>query len=287
MRKFFQMIFPNMKFELPKDGEYITLRFNGRLIRVFYMIISFLFRNVLKVGFLALVVLFIFKNDFNVALNFNTNKDIIPNSAEQFSFGKTLGDFLDFDKKPIAKAESSLEGQAANVSQPATDWGNTYSNMTYGNKKKDTRRKREKQLAYVSRFKDVARSEMHKYGIPASITLAQGLIESNAGESRLSRENNNHFGMKCFSKSCRKGHCANFMDDSHKDFFRKYQTSWESYRAHSNLLMGKRYRGLKKHGKDYEKWAHGLKKAGYATDRRYAEKLIHIIKELKLYEFDH
>ena len=67
---------------------------------------------------------------------------------------------------------------------------------------------------------------------------------------------------------------------------RKYATSWESYRAHSILLTGKRYRGLRKHGKDYKKWAHGLKKAGYATDRRYAEKLIHIIEELNLSQYD-
>ena len=128
---------------------------------------------------------------------------------------------------------------------------------------------------------------MRKYGIPASITLAQGLIETNAGDSRLAKQNNNHFGMKCFSKKCGKGHCSNFTDDTHKDFFRKYKSSWESYRAHSQLLIGRRYKHLKKLGnKNYKGWAKGLKKAGYATDRRYAEKLINIIDELKLYRFD-
>ena len=63
---------------------------------------------------------------------------------------------------------------------------------------------------------------MDKFGIPASITLAQGLLESNNGESRLTTKNNNHFGIKCFSRKCKKGHCSNFSDDSHKDFFRKY-----------------------------------------------------------------
>ncbi|HFC00195.1 MAG TPA: mannosyl-glycoprotein endo-beta-N-acetylglucosamidase, partial [Phaeodactylibacter sp.] len=93
--------------------------------------------------------------------------------------------------------------------------------------------------------------------------------------------------IKCFSRRCKKGHCSNFTDDSHKDFFRKYKSSWESYRAHSKLLVGKRYRHLKKLGrKNYIGWAKGLKKAGYATDRRYAEKLINIIDELKLYQFD-
>ena len=128
---------------------------------------------------------------------------------------------------------------------------------------------------------------MEKYGIPASIILAQGLIETNAGESRLSVRNNNHFGMKCFSKKCRKGHCSNFTDDSHKDFFRKYKTAWESYRAHSHLLNAKRYRHLKKLGtKDYKGWAKGLRKAGYATDKRYAEKLINLIETLRLDKFD-
>jgi len=169
---------------------------------------------------------------------------------------------------------------------------NTYSNMIYESDKKKTPsnarlRKREKQAAYVKRFYKVAQTEMKKYGIPASITLAQGLIESNAGESRLSRKNNNHFGMKCFSKKCGKGHCSNFTDDSHKDFFRKYKTSWDSYRAHSILLKNKRYRPLfKLDKKDYKSWAHGLKKAGYATDRLYAKKLITLIEDLKLDQFD-
>jgi len=139
---------------------------------------------------------------------------------------------------------------------------------------------------YVRRYAKVARAEMDKYGIPASITLAQGLLESDAGGSKLSRKNKNHFGMKCFSRKCKKGHCSNFTDDSHKDFFRIYKSAWQSYRAHSKLLMGKRYRHLRKYGKDYKKWAFGLRKAGYATDKKYAQKLISIIETLHLDEFD-
>ena len=167
--------------------------------------------------------------------------------------------------------------------------GNTYSNMTYTEKKKvspDRADKIAKQKAYVKRFASVAQAEMKKFGIPASITLSQGLIESNAGDSRLSREINNHFGMKCFSRTCKKGHCKNFTDDTHKDFFRAYATAWESYRAHSKMLQNKRYRHLKKHGIDYKSWAHGLKKAGYATDAKYAEKLISLIEELGLDQYD-
>ena len=139
---------------------------------------------------------------------------------------------------------------------------------------------------YVRRYAKVARAEMDKYGIPASITLAQGLLESDAGGSRLSRKNNNHFGMKCFSRKCKKGHCSNFTDDSHKDFFKIYKNAWQSYRAHSKLLMGKRYKHLQSYDKDYEKWAFGLRKAGYATDKKYAQKLISINETLHLEEFD-
>jgi len=143
--------------------------------------------------------------------------------------------------------------------------------------------KQQKQIAYVQRFSKVATTEMEKYGIPASIKLAQGLLESNAGNSTLAMKNNNHFGIKCFSKKCSKGHCSNFTDDSHKDFFRIFTTSWESYRAHSELLQSSRYRNLTG---NYRDWAYGLVKAGYATDPKYGEKLIDLIETLELHQYD-
>lgn len=197
---------------------------------------------------------------------------------------------LDKKEDKIAKPQTKK-----NNSPKDDNLGNTYSNMIYSVKEFATTEsdrakaeKRKKQLAYVDRFVDVAKKEMDKYGIPASITLAQGLLESNAGESKLAKRNNNHFGMKCFSKTCKKGHCSNFTDDTHKDFFRKYKNSWDSYRAHSLLLKnGKRYHPLFRLDKDdYKGWARGLKKAGYATDRYYAEKLINTIEDLQLYQYD-
>ena len=144
-----------------------------------------------------------------------------------------------------------------------------------------------KQHSYVRRFAHVAMSEMEQFGIPASITLAQGLLESQAGNSPLAKEANNHFGIKCFSKKCKKGHCRNFSDDHHKDFFRKYPSAWESYRAHSLFLQKDRYKHLLALGKtDYKNWAHGLKKAGYATDPKYAQKLIRLIEGLDLSKYD-
>lgn len=140
---------------------------------------------------------------------------------------------------------------------------------------------------YVEQFAPVAISEMNKYDIPASITLAQALLESDAGGSRLARKNQNHFGIKCFSKTCKRGHCSNFSDDTHKDFFRKYESTWESYRAHSEFLQNKRYKKLFKYEiDDYKSWANGLRSCGYATDKRYAKKLITIIENMKLYEYD-
>jgi flagellum-specific peptidoglycan hydrolase FlgJ len=146
----------------------------------------------------------------------------------------------------------------------------------------------EAQRAYVQRFKKVAQAEMEKFGIPASIKLAQGLLESQAGNSPLASRNNNHFGIKCFSRQCKKGHCRNFEDDSHKDFFRIYQSAWESYRAHSLLLKQKeRYEALfTLPSDDYRGWAQGLAKAGYATDPAYAQKLIRLIEGLQLQRFD-
>lgn len=139
---------------------------------------------------------------------------------------------------------------------------------------------------YVERFHAIAVGEMDKYGIPASISLAQGLIESRAGTSKLAVNNNNHFGIKCFSRNCKRGHCTNFTDDTHKDFFRKFKNPWESWRAHSQLLATGRYSRLKKHGTDYRKWAYGLQAIGYATDSNYAEKMIGIIERYDLHQFD-
>ncbi len=188
------------------------------------------------------------------------------------------------------KKEKKLKTKDQNLANTFANLG-FILNPTYASrhniKSSIVAQKKQKCKNYVRRFSPIAVAEMRKYGIPASITLAQGLLESNAGESRLTKANSNHFGIKCFSKNCGKNHCSNFTDDTHKDFFRKYPNAWESYRAHSLFLQGKRYKRLKKlDQKDYKAWAKGLKKCGYATDKRYAEKLIRIIEALGLAEYD-
>ena len=152
------------------------------------------------------------------------------------------------------------------------------------------RTKEEKQdSTYIRRFQRVAIAEMEQFNIPASVAMAQGLLESDAGQSRLATKANNHFGVKCHSRTCAAGHCLNSADDSHKDFFIKYPTAWESWRAHSKLLAdkGKRYAELIGDcGNDYQCWAKGLKRKGYATNSTYAERLIRFIKKYQLYRLD-
>ena len=150
---------------------------------------------------------------------------------------------------------------------------------------RQTLAQKDKLDAYLTRFAPVAVAESKKFGIPASIILAQGVLESDMGNSWLARNCNNHFGVKCFSRRCGKGHCKNRGDDSHKDFFVNYKSAWASYRAHSQLLVGPHYRHLLK-GKGYKAWATGLKAAGYATDRYYAEKLIGLIEGANLVKYD-
>ncbi len=139
---------------------------------------------------------------------------------------------------------------------------------------------------YIQKYSSTAKEEANLFGVPASITLAQGLLESNAGKSALARKENNHFGIKC-RKKCIGCRCANYTDDSRFDMFRIFDSAWESFREHSKLLSSKRYKHLASlQRSDYKNWAHGLQAAGYATDQKYASKLIKIIEALQLQRFD-
>jgi len=141
-------------------------------------------------------------------------------------------------------------------------------------------------LQYIKKYAPIAVSEMHKYNVPASITLAQGILESGNGRSQLASKSNNHFGIKCHTGW--KGAKVYHDDDEKGECFRKYKYVESSYEDHSQFLSGRRrYASLFALRKtDYKGWSKGLKKAGYATDKNYPKKLIKIIETYELYEFD-
>ncbi len=140
-------------------------------------------------------------------------------------------------------------------------------------------------LQYIDRFKTIAIQEMNLYGIPASITLAQGLYESGSGNSELAKNANNHFGIKCTSDWTGKSYYKD--DDSHNDCFRVYDTPEQSFRDHSNFLKRKNYAHLFELDKnDYQGWAYGLKAAGYATNPKYPQLIIGIIQKYNLDQYD-
>lgn len=139
---------------------------------------------------------------------------------------------------------------------------------------------------YIEKFREDAVKEMYRFGVPASITLAQGMLESGNGNSALAVYANNHFGIKCHSNWDGQSYIMD--DDAKNECFRKYKHVLESYADHSQFLRSRdRYAFLFELPKtDYKGWAEGLKQAGYATHPKYADQLIDIIERYKLYEFD-
>lgn len=139
---------------------------------------------------------------------------------------------------------------------------------------------------YIQTFSDIAQYEMKAYGIPASITLAQGLLESGLGKGTLAVKTNNHFGIKCHTGW--RGDYDFHDDDEKGECFRKYNHPMYSYRDHSEFLSSRaRYAFLFNYSStDYKRWAKGLSQAGYATDKRYPQKLIYLIEKHHLHKYD-
>jgi len=178
-------------------------------------------------------------------------------------------------KKPVVENKSKPVNKTIKQPQPKVD----KPQKTDENPDFET-------LRYIAKFEDIAKKEMKEYGIPASITIAQGVLESNSGKSRLAVEGNNHFGIKCHKQW--PGEKIMHDDDALQECFRKYDNPNESYKDHSKFLTHrKRYAFLFRLPKtDYEAWARGLRKAGYATDPSYPDKLIYIIEKYNLDKFD-
>ena len=137
-------------------------------------------------------------------------------------------------------------------------------------------------LAYIDRYKVIALEHQRDYGVPAAITLAQGLLESNAGQSYLARRGNNHFGIKCYSW---KGPVVEFDDTLQHNCYRNYGCAEDSFLDHAKFLKGKRYSALYELDvNDYQGWAQGLRDCGYAEDPAYPQKLIAIIEQYDLHQ---
>lgn len=141
-------------------------------------------------------------------------------------------------------------------------------------------------VSYISKFKEIAMGNMKNYGIPASIILAQGILESGAGRGDLAISANNHFGIKCHVGWT--GESVKHDDDSDQECFRKYDNPSESFKDHALFLTGRsRYAKLFEFSKgDYKAWAKGLRAAGYATDPKYPDKLISYIERYHLHQYD-
>lgn len=141
-------------------------------------------------------------------------------------------------------------------------------------------------LAYITKYKEIAKNNMQQFGIPASITLAQALLESGSGTGSLCLQANNHFGIKC--RADWTGPSVKYDDDALQECFRKYADPKDSFKDHSTFLLSKPWYSklFKLDIKDYKAWAKGLKSAGYATDPLYPQKLINLIEKNKLFEID-
>lgn len=199
-----------------------------------------------RVGLIGVLVFVLFRKDFNFQLNYKGQHSAQASILPSFGLGES---------SEFAPADP-------------------------------TNMRDEHNLNYIRQFRFAAIQEMHQNRIPASITLAQAIIESRSGDSRLAKDINNHFGLKCFSKTCKPGHCKNYTDDSHKDFFRAFKNVGDSYSAHSKLLLNSRYTSRVRDRRDYRSWAYALQDGGYATGKQYAKKLIYVIERYKLYELD-
>ena len=177
-------------------------------------------------------------------------------------------------KKIIINNEANIVENISLSNEENTEKQNNFENPEISNT-----------FEYIEYFKHIAMQEMIDYGIPASITLAQGILESGSGKGRLAVEANNHFGIKCHKWD---GDKIFHDDDKKNECFRKYKNPQTSFRDHSIFLTTRsRYEFLFDFKiDDYVSWSEGLKKAGYATDPNYPQKLINIIERYKLYEYD-
>ena len=221
-----------------------------------------------RINALLLLVLFF--------VSCNTNKSVIQTTKKD---SKSNSSVVSSNRKP------AINGSVENKSKAKPDQ-NYSPNTQILEATSRVKVTNDMILDYIETYKDVAQSNMKKYGIPASIILGQAILESGAGTAPLSEQANNHFGIKCHKDWL--GESIKYDDDSIAECFRKYNNASDSFRDHALFLTkGSRYSSLFKLSKtDYKAWAKGLKEAGYATDVQYPTKLIGLIERFQLYKFD-
>ncbi len=202
----------------------------------------------------------------------NTNKALIQTTRKGSTYNNTAA--RAYKKSAIKKSNDSKKTSA---DSPKIEMLEATSCVKVTN---------EMILAYINSYKEVAQANMKKYGIPASIILGQALLESGSGTGNLCVQANNHFGIKCNKDWS--GATVRYDDDTVDECFRKYNNPFDSFQDHALFLSGKtRYAPLFELNKtDYKAWAEGLKKAGYATDTLYPNKLITLIEKYQLYKYD-
>ena len=185
-------------------------------------------------------------------------------------------------KKKESTGSKAVVSQTPNNSTPTKKNGAEIDLVATSN----VRTYEEEIKLYIANFNEIAKENMKFHGVPASVTLAQGILESGAGKGKLALSANNHFGIKCHKEWT--GDSVKHDDDDAQECFRKYEHPQESYKDHSLFLTSRpRYSSLFKLDKgDYQAWAKGLKAAGYATDVKYPDKLIGLIERFELYKFD-
>jgi len=216
-----------------------------------------------KIGLLLVVLL---------VLSCTSTKSIVRTTANK----KTT------PKKKETTASTAVVTQMPNNSNPTKNNGAEIDLVATSN----VRTYEEEIKLYIANFNEIAKQNMKSHGVPASITLAQGILESGAGKGKLALAANNHFGIKCHKGWT--GDSVKHDDDAEQECFRKYEQPQESYKDHSLFLTSRpRYATLFDLDKgDYQGWAKGLKAAGYATDVKYPDKLIGLIERFELYKFD-
>lgn len=229
----------------------------------------------------------VFTKDINLQVNMQSNLASVSSAIDQAPNPKAAPVKLKNQSNPVASLTSyfSKEKKAAHWSKELDHLQALFPSN--GLSRSEIKTKKAAINQYVKRFAKVSQTEAKKYGIPASIKLAQAILESDAGHKSTAGKANNHLGIKCKKRICKKSHCANFKGDSHKDFYIKYQSAWANFRAHSKLMKSKKYKHLLDLGSNnYKEWAKGLEKAGYSKSTDYDKKLLQIIDALDLFKYD-